>query len=137
MRHLLGQTLKLSNMIRTTFGHSLTPWTCLGPTYGHSPRILFPGCDADQTSSIANRGHFVVYTTDGTRFTIPLEYLSTGVFRELFRISEEEFGLPTDGPITFPCDSAFLEYVMPLLKKCIPEDLEKALLTHLQAYINI
>ncbi|KAJ0077137.1 hypothetical protein Patl1_35772 [Pistacia atlantica] len=89
------------------------------------PRILFPGSDANQISFIANKGHFVVHTTDGSQFTIPLEYLSTSVFKELLRISEEEFGLPTDGPITLPCDSAFLEYVMSLLKRCIPEDLKK------------
>lgn len=69
------------------------------------PKTLFPGCDADQSSPIASKGLFVVYITDGTWFRIPLGYLRSSVFRELLRISEEELGLPTDGP----SDSAFRE----------------------------
>ncbi|KAH9654979.1 auxin-responsive protein SAUR64 [Citrus sinensis] len=94
-------------------------------------RISFPRSVATQKSSVANKGHFVVYTTDNTRFTVPLEYPSRSVFIELLRMSEEEFGLPSDGPITLPCDSTFFKYVMSLVKGCIPEDLVKALLTSL------
>ncbi|KAL9417456.1 hypothetical protein AB3S75_040442 [Citrus x aurantiifolia] len=94
-------------------------------------RISFPRRAAAQNSSVANKGHFVVYTTDNMRFTVPLEYLSRNVFIELLRMSEEEFGLPSNGPITLPCDSTFLNYVMTLVKGCIPEDLGKALLTSL------
>ncbi|KAK9051899.1 hypothetical protein SSX86_028527 [Deinandra increscens subsp. villosa] len=43
---------------------------------------------------MANKGHFVVYTTDKIRFVMPLRYLNTKVFRELLSISEDEFGLP-------------------------------------------
>ncbi|CAL0333175.1 unnamed protein product [Lupinus luteus] len=46
------------------------------------------------------------------------------IFRELFRISEEQFGLPTDGPITLPCDSAFMEYVVSLVRKRVSLELE-------------
>ncbi|KAJ4715910.1 Auxin-responsive protein [Melia azedarach] len=92
-------------------------------------RISFPRSGAAQSSLVASKGHFVVYTTDKLRFTVPLEYLSTSVFSELLRLSEEEFGLPSDGPITLPCDSAFFNYIMSLVKGCMPEDLEKALLT--------
>ncbi|KAJ4715908.1 Auxin-responsive protein [Melia azedarach] len=94
-------------------------------------RISFPRNGAAQKPSVANKGHFVVYTTDNVRFTLPLEYLRTSVFIELLRMSEEEFGLPSDGPITLPCDSTFLNYVMSLVNGCIPEDLEKALLNSL------
>lgn len=81
-------------------------------------------------SSVAyNKGHFVVYTTDNKRFVVPLEYLNQNVFRELFRLSEEEFGLPGNGPIRLPCDSIFMEYVISLVQGRMPEDLEKALLT--------
>ncbi|KAJ0086074.1 hypothetical protein Patl1_06837 [Pistacia atlantica] len=49
-------------------------------------------------------------------------------------MSGEEFGLPTNGPITLTCDSTLLEYVMSLLRGQIPESLEKALLTSLATY---
>ncbi|PHU00085.1 Auxin-responsive protein SAUR67 [Capsicum chinense] len=48
---------------------------------------------------------------------------------ELLNISEEEFGLPSGGPITLPCDSAFMDYIVSLIKKGITAgDLHKALL---------
>ncbi|KAL5791250.1 hypothetical protein ACOSQ2_006138 [Xanthoceras sorbifolium] len=50
---------------------------------------------------------------------------------ELLRMSEEEFGIPTNGPITLPCDSTFLKYVLSLVRGGISEDLEKSLLTSL------
>ncbi|KAL5803638.1 hypothetical protein ACOSQ4_031943 [Xanthoceras sorbifolium] len=39
------------------------------------------------------RGHFVVYTNDLTRFVSPISYLSNHIFQELVRMSEDEFGL--------------------------------------------
>lgn len=95
-------------------------------------RISFPG---GLRSSLANKGHFVVYTTDDKRFEFPLECLRRSLFVELLRISEEEFGLPTDGPITLPCESLLLEYIISLVNKgYIAEDLEKTLLI---TYISI
>ena len=46
--------------------------------------------DADccRTSSVANKGHFVVYSADRSRFVIPLEYLDNEIFRELLQMSE-------------------------------------------------
>ncbi|CBI37772.3 unnamed protein product, partial [Vitis vinifera] len=49
--------------------------------------------------------------------------------RELFKMSEEEFGLPSNGPITLPCDAVFIEYIISLVQQSIAKDLEKALLT--------
>ncbi|KAL2936954.1 Auxin-responsive protein SAUR64 [Bienertia sinuspersici] len=49
---------------------------------------------------------------DGRQFEVPLFYLMNEVFRNLFRMAEEEFGLPTDRPITLLCDLVFLEYAM-------------------------
>ncbi|KAI4317011.1 hypothetical protein L6164_024925 [Bauhinia variegata] len=77
---------------------------------------------------VAEKGHFVAYSMDKRRFVIPLGYLSSNIFRELFRMSEQVFGLPTDGPITLPCDAAFMEYVVSLLRKIASLDLENALL---------
>ncbi|XP_015166412.1 auxin-responsive protein SAUR68-like [Solanum tuberosum] len=96
-------------------------------------RISFPrnGSDADNcsTSSTIEKGHFVVYTADQARFVIPLAYLENEVIRQLLNMSEEEFGLPSGGPITLPCDSAFMSYVISLIKKGVAAgDLHKALL---------
>lgn len=76
----------------------------------------------------ANKGHFVVYSTDLRRFVIPLAYLHTNIFRELFEMSEEEFGLPTDGPIILPCNAAFLEYVIYIDQNPASKNFLKALL---------
>lgn len=46
---------------------------------------------------VADKGHFVFYTTDKRRFAMPLTYRSNNVFRELFRMSGEEFGLAIMG----------------------------------------
>ena len=93
------------------------------------PRI-HQGLNADccSTSSVADKGHFVVYTADRKRFMIPLAYLNTQIFRDLFKMSEEEFGLPSDGPITLLCDSFFMEYIVFLMQRSVAKDLEKALL---------
>ncbi|RVW48362.1 Auxin-responsive protein SAUR64 [Vitis vinifera] len=97
-------------------------------------RIIFPRTigevDADGCStSTAEKGHFVVYSSDESRFVVPLPYLNSNIFRELFKMSEEEFGLPSNGPITLPCDAVFIEYIISLVQQSIAKDLEKALLT--------
>ncbi|XWS40255.1 hypothetical protein CRYUN_Cryun18bG0124800 [Craigia yunnanensis] len=65
----------------------------------------------------SSKGHFTVYTTDKKRFVVPLKYLNTNLFRELLKMSEEEFGIPVDGLITLPYDSTFLEYIMPFIPR--------------------
>uniref|UniRef100_A0A2N9G5J2 Uncharacterized protein n=1 Tax=Fagus sylvatica TaxID=28930 RepID=A0A2N9G5J2_FAGSY len=77
---------------------------------------------------LAHRGHFVVYSADKKRFVVPLAYLSNRIFKELFRMSEEEFGIPSDGPLTLPCDAAFMEYVVSVVQRSNSIELEKALL---------
>jgi len=44
------------------------------------------------------------------------------------KIAEEDFRLPTGGPITLPFDSAFLEYLIKLVQRRMDGDTEKALL---------
>ncbi|KAF8410332.1 hypothetical protein HHK36_002859 [Tetracentron sinense] len=83
------------------------------------------------TDGLTNKGHFIVYTTDDRRFVVPLAYLRSHIFRELFRMSEEEFGLPSDGPIILPCDAVCLEYVVSMVRGRVCKDLEKALLISL------
>ncbi|OWM83995.1 hypothetical protein CDL15_Pgr004426 [Punica granatum] len=88
-------------------------------------RISFPRIDKP---SLAEKGHFVVYSTDGKRFPLPLEYINHNVFRELFRMSEEEFGLPSNGPLVMPCDSILMEYIVSLIQRGVTESLARALL---------
>ncbi|KAK4360031.1 hypothetical protein RND71_022260 [Anisodus tanguticus] len=101
----------------------------------HRKRVSFPrnSCEVDScstsSSSIVEKGHFVVYTIDQRRFMIPLAYLENEVIGQLLNMSEEEFGLPSGGPITLPCDSAFMDYIVSLIKKGVAAgDLHKALL---------
>ncbi|KAL6346847.1 hypothetical protein AAG906_002964 [Vitis piasezkii] len=75
-----------------------------------------------------NTGHFVVYSSDRRRFVIPLAYLNSEIFRELFQMSEEEFGIQSDGPIILPCDSVFMDYVISFIQRGIGKDLERALI---------
>lgn len=80
------------------------------------------------SATVASKGHVFVYTDDGKRFMVPLKYLSSGVFRELLQRSEEEFGLPADGPITLPCGAACMESVISFLHGRGTSDAERALL---------
>lgn len=84
---------------------------------------IAPGYESGiKNALIASKGHFVVYTMDGWRFELPLSYLSSNVFQELFRISEDLFGFPRDEPITLPCDAIFMEstiaHLLNRLSKC-------------------
>ncbi|KAJ4715911.1 Auxin-responsive protein [Melia azedarach] len=83
------------------------------------------------TSSVAEKGHFVVYSADEKRFAIPLVYLENNVIRELFKMAEDEFGLPSSGPITLPCDAVFMEYLVSLIQRHAAKDVEQALLMSL------
>ncbi|VAI35451.1 auxin-responsive protein SAUR36 [Triticum aestivum] len=68
---------------------------------------------------VAVKGHCAVYTADGSRFEVPLVFLSTAVFSELLRMSQEVFGFSggNDGRITLPCDAVVMEYTMRLLRR--------------------
>ena len=93
------------------------------------PRIISAMTDAECSTSVASRGHVFVYSADGKRFMIPITYLSSTILRELFKMSEEEFGLPSDGPITLPCDSTCMEYIISLLTYRVSTNVERAVLT--------
>uniref|UniRef100_A0A8R7QI83 Auxin-induced protein 6B n=1 Tax=Triticum urartu TaxID=4572 RepID=A0A8R7QI83_TRIUA len=84
--------------------------------------------DQDCCSSVPAKGHCVMYTAEGRRFEVPLEYLSTTVFGELLRMSQDEFGFASDGKISLPCDAAVMEYVMCLLRRNASAEVESALL---------
>lgn len=94
-----------------------------------SLQIFNRGVDADScsTSTVADKGHFVVYSSDRRRFVIPLAYLNSEIFRELFQMSEEEFGIQSQGPIVLPCDSVIMDYVISFIQRGVAKDLERAL----------
>ncbi|KAI4375769.1 hypothetical protein MLD38_013596 [Melastoma candidum] len=74
--------------------------------------------------SIARKGHFVAYTIDRERFMLPLRYLDNCVIRKLLDVSEKEFGHPRNGPIIFPCDAIFMDYLILVIESAngrIPE----------------
>ncbi|KAJ3690834.1 hypothetical protein LUZ61_019998 [Rhynchospora tenuis] len=86
--------------------------------------------DANQcTSPRAEKGHFVVYAIDGKRIMIPLDYLNTRIVMQLFHLSEEEFGYRIDEPITLPCEAAFVEYALGLMKRGMSDEVERTLLS--------
>ncbi|OEL37664.1 Auxin-responsive protein SAUR36 [Dichanthelium oligosanthes] len=82
------------------------------------------------STSVAGKGHCVVYSADGRRFEVPLAYLGTVVFGELLMLSQEEFGFTSDdGRIMLPCDAAVVEYVMSLLRRNASEEVVRAFLS--------
>ncbi|KAK8625245.1 hypothetical protein V6N13_090120 [Hibiscus sabdariffa] len=60
------------------------------------------------TSSMVEKGHFVVYSSDENRFVLPLEYLKNEIVMELFQLAEEEFGLQGNEHLTLPCDATLM-----------------------------
>ncbi|XP_073355386.1 auxin-responsive protein SAUR36-like [Aegilops tauschii subsp. strangulata] len=82
------------------------------------------------STAVAGEGHCVMYTTDGRRFEVPLAYLSTVVFSELLRMSEEVFGFAgSEGGIKLPCDAMVMEYAMSLLRRSASAEMEAAFLS--------
>ncbi|KAM3277368.1 hypothetical protein ACQJBY_045314 [Aegilops geniculata] len=81
-------------------------------------------------SSVAGKGHCIVYTADGARFEVPLAFLGMTIFGELLRISQEEFGFSgvDGGRITLPCDASVMEYAMCLLRRSTSAEMETAFL---------
>ncbi|MQM23051.1 hypothetical protein Taro_056112 [Colocasia esculenta] len=84
--------------------------------------------DACTAASPPRKGFFVVYSVDGQRFEVPLVFLKSEIFRELLRMSEDVYGLPAAGPITLPCDAAFMGSVLSCLRSRSSWDEGRALL---------
>ncbi|KAF6172502.1 hypothetical protein GIB67_007015 [Kingdonia uniflora] len=72
-----------------------------------------------QNKLVVDKGHFALYTADENQAVAPLSYLNHDIFKELLRISEEEFVLPKDGPIKFPFDLVFMKYIVSLVQSCV------------------
>ncbi|KAI4387848.1 hypothetical protein MLD38_000242 [Melastoma candidum] len=104
----------------------------LAATIGRK-RISFRRTSSNRNPNESNevpavkKGHFVVYTTDGGRFFIPLSYLENKVIIQLFAIAEEEFGLTGEGPLVLPIDASSMTHVMSLIRRGSASEQEKAL----------
>ncbi|KAG6776234.1 hypothetical protein POTOM_019740 [Populus tomentosa] len=90
-----------SSSVLTMLGKKLQKLASINRKSTSLPRTTWSD---ERTSVLADKGHLVVYTIDQNRFLIPLVYLNSGILRALFELSKDEFGLPSDGPITLPCD---------------------------------
>ncbi|KAK2664945.1 hypothetical protein Ddye_003519 [Dipteronia dyeriana] len=66
-------------------------------------KISLPVLNTSSEAPVVDKGHFVVYTADQRRFGLPISYLSNQIFQKLLRMSKDEFGLPSNEPITLPC----------------------------------
>lgn len=75
----------------------------------------------------ADKGNFVAYSSDNKRFEIPLLYLSSNILIELLTWAEEKFGLPSDGPVTLPCDAVFMEDALSLIQSKVDKGVENPL----------
>ncbi|XP_018732779.2 auxin-responsive protein SAUR68 [Eucalyptus grandis] len=84
--------------------------------------------DSCRMLEVSKKGHFIICSTDRRRFAIPLACLNTYIFQELLKLSEEEYGLSSDGLITLPFDAATVEYTVSLTRRGLTEDLQRALL---------
>ncbi|KAL4195188.1 hypothetical protein AMTRI_Chr05g72140 [Amborella trichopoda] len=62
---------------------------------------------------VADEGHFVVYTIDGSRVAM----------------TEEEFGFTICGPLQVPCVASVMDYIVSLLSKNACVDKEKAMVS--------
>ncbi|KAK1615111.1 hypothetical protein QYE76_020628 [Lolium multiflorum] len=79
---------------------------------------------------VEGKGHCIMYTTDGRRFEVPLAYLSTVVFSELLRMSQEVFGFASrEDRIKLPCDAVVMDYIMSLLRRSVSAEIEAAFLS--------
>lgn len=94
--------------------------------------MLRSGDEVHQESrrkSVVGKGHFVVYSADGKCFVIPLAFLKSPIFIELFRMSEDEFGLPCGGPITMPCNAVFMDLFISFIQRNSSQKVGKDFLT--------
>ncbi|KAE8767752.1 auxin-responsive protein SAUR36-like [Hordeum vulgare] len=89
---------------------------------------------AKKWQSMAAMGRKRLTQNDGERFEVPLAYLGTAFFRELLRMSQEEFGFASgnDGRMTLTCEAAVAEYAMCLLRRDAPVEVVMAFLCSIE-----
>ncbi|XP_039126722.1 auxin-responsive protein SAUR36-like [Dioscorea cayenensis subsp. rotundata] len=101
-----------------------------------SLKIMIPSPRADKlsdfnecsTSYVVKKGHFFLRTSKGKLFMVPLAYLNNNTFKELLKISEEDFGFLGGGPFTLPCNATSMEFVLSMIRRGVSQEVERALL---------
>ncbi|CAH8258328.1 unnamed protein product [Arabidopsis lyrata] len=68
------------------------------------------------------RGYFAVYTNEGKRFVLPLDYLNHRMLQVLLEMAEDEFGTTIDGPLKVPCDGSLLDHIIMLVRRSKSHD---------------
>ncbi|KAG9442110.1 hypothetical protein H6P81_017964 [Aristolochia fimbriata] len=68
----------------------------------------------DEIIPDANKGYFVVYSNDGGRFGVPLEFLGSPLCKRLLRMSEDEFELYSNSPVVVRCEAGFIDNILSL-----------------------
>uniref|UniRef100_A0A0E0EUJ2 Auxin-responsive protein n=1 Tax=Oryza meridionalis TaxID=40149 RepID=A0A0E0EUJ2_9ORYZ len=127
-RAFLSSMARPCHNVRVLSHHQLAKWQRMVASSGRQTASI-DGCCSTATAYVADKGHCVLYTTDGARFEVPLMYLNTAIFCELLRMSQDEFGFASDNKITLPCDASVMEYVMCLIRRDASEEVERALLS--------
>ncbi|KAL4201042.1 hypothetical protein AMTRI_Chr02g214180 [Amborella trichopoda] len=89
-------------------------------------RISLKTTTSEKVGLVADEDHFVIYTTDGIRFMIPLAFLNDPIFREILLMAEEEFGFTGCGPLRPTSEAFVMQYIVSLLSKNASKELEKA-----------
>ncbi|MFQ6660212.1 hypothetical protein Gotur_028814 [Gossypium turneri] len=94
---------------------------------------MMANADNSNKSSVVGKGYFVAYTMDKKPFLIPLAFLINSIFQALLKMSEEEFGLSSNRPLTFLCDSVIMSYIVLLVRRGLAKDLEKAVVNSISS----
>ncbi|CAL9240846.1 unnamed protein product, partial [Arabidopsis halleri] len=68
------------------------------------------------------RGYFALYTKEGKRFVLPLDYLNHPMLQVLLEMAEDEFGTTIDGPLKIPCDGSLLDHIIMLVRRSKSHD---------------
>lgn len=128
---MIVSSRRLAQMARKWLSAAATGKKKIASRRGGATMALDP--DARTAAGPAGKGRFAVYSSDGQRFEVPLAYLKSDLLGELLRMSEDVFGLTGAGPITLPCDAAFMSSVVSCLRRRSSRDAERALLASMAA----
>ncbi|KAF8106832.1 hypothetical protein N665_0130s0007 [Sinapis alba] len=63
-----------------------------------------------------------VYTKEGKRFALPLDYLNHPILQVLLEMAEDEFGTSIDGPLKIPCDGSLMDHVIMLVRRSMSDN---------------
>ncbi|KAL4201051.1 hypothetical protein AMTRI_Chr02g214270 [Amborella trichopoda] len=71
----------------------------------------------EKVGLVADEGQFAIYTIDGSRFRILLDYPYSPIFKKLLLMAEAEFGFTGYDPLRVPCEAFVIEHIDSLFRK--------------------